>query len=46
VTELDRDPLELIETGDWVKVDADHGLVYITKFVRRENPPIGSVENP
>jgi predicted aconitase with swiveling domain len=45
VTELDRDPLELIETGDWVKVDADHGLVYITKFVRRENPSIGSVEN-
>jgi predicted aconitase with swiveling domain len=37
VTELDRDPLEWIETGDWVKVDADQGLVYVTKFVDREN---------
>ena len=31
VTELDRDPLEIIETGDWVKVDGDHGTVEITK---------------
>jgi predicted aconitase with swiveling domain len=31
VTELDRDPLKVIETGDWVKVDADNGIVEITK---------------
>ena len=31
VTELDQDPTEVISTGDWVKVDADNGLVEITK---------------
>ena len=31
VTDLDRDPLQLIETGDWVKVDGDNGIVEITK---------------
>ncbi len=31
VTDLDQDPLTAIETGDWVKVDGDAGLVEITK---------------
>jgi len=31
VTGLDRDPLEVIATGDWVKVDGDRGLVEIIK---------------
>lgn len=31
ITELDQDPLTVIETGDWVKVDADAGTVEITK---------------
>jgi uncharacterized protein len=31
VTDLDQDPLEVIETGDWVKVDGDHGIVEVTK---------------
>ncbi len=31
VTGLDRDPLEVIETGDWVKVDADRGIVEVLK---------------
>ena len=31
MTDFDRDPLTLIETGDWVKVDADRGVVEITK---------------
>jgi predicted aconitase with swiveling domain len=31
VTDLDRDPLEVIATGDWVKVDGDRGMVEITK---------------
>jgi uncharacterized protein len=31
VTELDQDPLSVIETGDWVKVDGDHGWVEVIK---------------
>ena len=31
VTDFDRDPTEVIETGDWVKVDGDHGTVEVTK---------------
>lgn len=31
VTDLDRDPLAVIETGDWVRVDADRGIVEVTK---------------
>jgi hypothetical protein len=34
VTDLDQDPLKVIETGDWVKVDADNGIVEITKKKR------------
>ena len=37
MTELEQDPLGIIETGDWVKVDADNGVVEITKRVRQ--PP-------
>jgi predicted aconitase with swiveling domain len=31
VTGLDRDPLEVIETGDWVIVDGDRGVVEVQK---------------
>ena len=31
VTDLDRDPLDVIETGDWVIVDGDNGTVEIEK---------------
>ena len=31
VTDLDQDPLEVIETGDWVKVDGDKGIVEVIK---------------
>lgn len=31
VTELDRDPLDIIETGDFVRVDGDAGTVEIWK---------------
>jgi uncharacterized protein len=31
VTDLDRDPVEVIETGDWVRIDADHGLVEVLR---------------
>ena len=34
MTDFDRDPLEVIETGDWVKVDADRGVVEVTKRAR------------
>jgi uncharacterized protein len=29
VTDLDRDPVEVIHTGDWVRIDADRGVVEI-----------------
>jgi predicted aconitase with swiveling domain len=31
VTDLDQDPTEVIATGDWVKINADHGLVEVIK---------------
>jgi predicted aconitase with swiveling domain len=31
MTDFDQDPLTCIETGDWVRVDADQGRVEITK---------------
>ncbi|MBZ5636222.1 MAG: DUF126 domain-containing protein [Acidobacteriia bacterium] len=31
VTDFDQDPLSVIQTGDWVKVDGDRGVVEITK---------------
>lgn len=31
VTDFDKDPTEVIETGDWVKIDGDKGIVEITK---------------
>lgn len=31
MTDFDQDPTEVIETGDWVKVDADHGIVEVIK---------------
>ena len=31
VDRLDQDPTEVIHTGDWVKVDAKHGIVEVTR---------------
>ena len=31
MTDFDRDPLDVIETGDWVRVDADAGTVEILR---------------
>ena len=36
LTDFDADPLECIETGDWVTVDADRGVVEVRK-PRRPN---------
>ena len=30
-TDFEQDPLKIIETGDWVKVDADAGLITVYK---------------
>lgn len=29
MTAFDRDPVEVISTGDWIRVDADHGIVEV-----------------
>ena len=31
LTDFDRDPLDCIATGDWVRVDAERGIVEVTK---------------
>lgn len=31
VTDLDQDPLTVIRTGDWVRVDGDRGVVEVTR---------------
>jgi uncharacterized protein len=31
MTDFDRDPFAAIESGDWVKVDADRGVIEVTK---------------
>jgi len=36
VAGFDQDPLTVIETGDWVKVDADRGIVEVTKAAVRK----------
>ena len=36
VTELDQDPLQVIQTGDWVRVDGDRGVVEVRKAVLRQ----------
>ena len=35
LTDFDRDPLAVIETGDWLEMDADQGIVKITKGSKR-----------
>ena len=37
MTDFDRDPLTVIETGDWVRVDADRGVVEVTKRAQRRD---------
>lgn len=31
MTDLDQDPFQAIENGDWIKVDADEGIVEVIK---------------
>jgi hypothetical protein len=37
LTDFDRDPLTVIETGDWVRVDADRGVVEVIKKAQRRD---------
>jgi uncharacterized protein len=34
MTGLDKDPLKVIRTGDWVKIDADAGTIEVTRSTR------------
>jgi predicted aconitase with swiveling domain len=38
VTDLDQNPLDIIETGDWVRVDGDAGLVEVHKRPAARQP--------
>jgi uncharacterized protein len=33
ITDLDMDPCQVISTGDWVRIDADRGVVEVTPAV-------------
>jgi len=44
VTGLDRDPLGLVRTGDWVRVDGDRGLVEIRRRPPRTAARTGAIE--
>jgi hypothetical protein len=44
VTGLERDPLALVRTGDWVRVDGDRGLVEITRRPLRSDARAGALE--
>jgi predicted aconitase with swiveling domain len=35
LSDFDRDPLSVIETGDWVEINADQGIVKVTKQAER-----------
>jgi predicted aconitase with swiveling domain len=39
ITDLDQDPVEVIETGDWVRVDADAGTVTVKRAAETPKPP-------
>jgi predicted aconitase with swiveling domain len=41
VTDLDSNPVDAISTGDWVKIDADQGLVTVTPSKLDARPPRG-----
>lgn len=37
MTDLDQDPLNIIRNGDWVKVDADAGVIEVTHRVTSQD---------
>ena len=42
ITDLDGDPFQLIRTGDWVRVDADRGLLTVTRQGVASPEPLGA----
>ena len=46
MTDLDADPFALIETGDWVKVDADAGVITVTKAADAQTDPTARETTP
>ncbi|CAN7770969.1 DUF126 domain-containing protein [Pseudorhodoferax sp. LjRoot39] len=50
VTDFDQNPLAVIVTGDWVRVDADQGIVEVHKKsvagVARQPAPVAPQETP
>jgi len=42
VTDLDADPCEVIKTGDWVRIDADQGVVEVSPVP----PPVSGGPRP
>ena len=44
VTGLERDPLGIVRTGDWVRVDGDRGLVEIRRRPPRVDARAGAIE--
>ncbi len=44
MTDFDQDPLDVIESGDWVKVDADRGIVEVRKKTGVKRAAAAAVE--
>lgn len=44
VTGFDTDPLTVIETGDWLVVDGDAGVVHVEKRATRSRPRTGGLD--
>jgi len=42
LTDLDRDPCLIIRTGDWVRVDATHGLIEVKPATSSRGRPAGT----
>jgi hypothetical protein len=40
MTDFDCDPLTVIENGDWVRVDAERGVVEVLRRARRADRPL------
>lgn len=39
LSDLDQDPVTVIRTGDWLRLDADHGTVHVTPAAQRATGP-------
>ena len=48
ITDLDQDPVQVIRTGDWVRVDADRGVIEIRQRAASSSsgPDLNLVQQP